>query len=992
MSNGQPTTRLARDRRAQALFVDALTLTPTERPAFLDAVCAGDAPLRAAVEELLQLDAASVPALEPLSARSFAGADALLTETLSGERSYRLVSELGQGGFGSVFVAERADGEFRQRVAIKFLRPSVAVSAEAAQRFRAERQILADLEHPNITRLLDGGTAQSGQPFLVMELVAGEPLDRHALRLPVRERLRLFAIVCRAVHFAHQRRIVHRDLKPSNILVDSHGVPKLLDFGIAKLLDPDPTLGVHPETVAGRAPLTLLYASPEQVRGLPVSPASDVYALGVILYQLLTGSVPYGASMSTPLELQHAICELEPSRPSALVRRTMQARPTRQDGSSGLNRDLDAIALRALRKEPEQRYESALALAEDVERYLRGLTVTALPGTALYRARKLLRRRGALVTMAVAGILAAALASTFTYRLARPPSLLPRGAIGRIAVLPVRNDTGSPAQSWVRLGLAQVATQLLDEAEHVEAVPVGDVTRAMHDLEIADDRPLAPAAMTRLRRALGVDFLVRASVAGSQAGGYRLLYDLSTREGIAARRQLAGVDLPTLAGEMARRLALRLDSTAHVPDVADRLSEDPLANTLYAMGTSELSQRGGKYAQYFFRVALLRVPDFGWARLKLAGSLVRLAQWQEADATMAATLATARAVHDSRLEGETLVMLGTAASDRGNIDAALRWDREALAVLTRAEDRKGRADVLNNLGTLALQRGDLDQAESLLRQSLALIEQIHEPQWMATRLNNLALVASRRGNRARAQEMWNQTLAQARDSGNRSQQLTALTNLGKEALDAADMVTARRLDQQALDLSRESGDRGSEATALVNLGAVAQRSGDMATAERLTEQAAEASRAAADPRLQGFALANLSFLRTERGEAAAAIAAGKAACALGERVQDVTLRQLAEVNLAYAEVLAGELAAAERDLAAAEKLDAHEAAVLRVRGLYEYERGHLTAALAAMEEGKRVAGPIWQPEHESLLATFRAAVAQGRRLPLPEHYRRVKGL
>jgi len=954
----------------------AASLDGAERVSLLARLAAGEPDLAAEVEALLQADSTATDFLEgPVLAPVVPG-------MVAGERGYRVLRELGSGGMGSVYLAERADGEFRQRVAIKFLRPGAAGSPAAARRFRTERQILADLEHPHITRLLDGGTTGTGQPFLVMEYVAGEPLDRYADQLAVKDRLRLFATVCRAVHFAHERRIVHRDLKPSNILVDAHGAPKLLDFGIAKLLDPDPQDGTRLETVLGQAPLTLLYASPEQIRGGEITPASDIYALGVVLYRLLTGALPYGGKTETPHEIAQAICEREPSRPSALVRRAVTAGATLSGVDRGLDRDLDAIVLRALRKEPGERYPSAAALAEDVERYLEGRPVTARRGTAFYRARKLVRRRAAVVALAAASLAAVAVTAVLTYRLAAPPALIAPGQIGRIAILPFHNATGSRANDWVEVGLAQIVAQLLDEAEHVEAVPVADVERALRNLAISPGRPPDPGSLARLRRALGADFVAAAEVFTDRPQGFRARYELLGRQGAAASREIRGAELTAMAGEMAHRLALRLDPGARIPEVKDRLSEDPVVNSLYAMGVQELSRGGGKDAQHYFLVALHRAPDLAWARLMLGRSYIHLARWSECEAALLEALKAAKATGDRRLEGEALSSLGRETADRGDVTAALRWDHDALDVLARSGNRKGLSNVLNNLGILAWDRGDLAEAEAKYRASLALLEKLHEPQGQATRLNNLGLIADQRGDRQQASELYRRALAQARESGDRGMQATALTNLGYTAMKADDLASARSFHRQVLALSEGMDDPARQATALLNLSAVSE---DLAAAEQLARRALERSRRAADPRVEGFAQANLCFLLTERGDFAAAAAAGRAARDLAERIQNARLRVLANVNLAYAEIAGGSLAAGRQALLAATSLDPQDVAMLRVRAIYEYRRGRLRQALAAQEEAKRNVRNRhdWRPEHEAALVAMREAVRQGRRLPLP---------
>ena len=320
--------------------------------------------------------------------------------------AYKVVGELGRGGMGVVYVADRADGEFRQRVAIKLV-PSTDVDDPLHQRFLAERQILAALAHPNIARLLDGGVTDDGRPYLVMEYVDGVPIttycDNHRLDVPAR--LRLFTEVCAAVQHAHQNLVVHRDLKPTNILVSADGHAHLLDFGIAKLINPAFGAAQSPVTRVDSRMMTPEYASPEQVRGESLTTASDIYSLGVLLYELLCGSSPYRLTSGSPVELATAICEQDPEPPSVRSTRAAGTASGRMPDTAAelrgtsadrlarlLDGDLDSIVLMAMRKEPSRRYRAADMLRQDIERYLAGLPVLAHRDSRRYRLQKFLRR------------------------------------------------------------------------------------------------------------------------------------------------------------------------------------------------------------------------------------------------------------------------------------------------------------------------------------------------------------------------------------------------------------------------------------------------------------------------------------------------------------------------------------------------------------------------------------------------------------------------
>lgn len=310
---------------------------------------------------------------------------------------YQLLRRVGQGGQGAVYEAIRDDGNFHQRVAIKIVKWEIDSTA-AQERFRRERQILAGLQHPYIARLLDGGETDDGTPYLVMEFVEGQPLTIAASDWPVRRKLELFLKVCQALEHAHRNLVIHRDLKPANILVTAEGEPKLLDFGIAKFIDPAAT-----KTQTGMAALTPEYASPEQVRGLPISTLSDIYSLGVVLYQLLTNRKPYKLDTTSPFELERVICVESPAPPA-------------------LGDELDHILLMALRKEPERRYPSVERFAEDIERYLNNEPVRARPDTLVYRTRKYVRRHWvglAAASAALAGICIGAGIAVYQARVAQ---------------------------------------------------------------------------------------------------------------------------------------------------------------------------------------------------------------------------------------------------------------------------------------------------------------------------------------------------------------------------------------------------------------------------------------------------------------------------------------------------------------------------------------------------------------------------------------------
>ena len=400
-----------RFRQIEQLAEKALDLPAQERASFLDEACGEDLELRRGIEDLLQsYNQVETFLEEPVAPR-------MPTLDIDGRSArpdtedigpYRLERRIGRGGMGDVYLASRADGTFKRRVALKRLHYDID-SEEAEQRFQAERQILATLDHPNIARLLDGGTDTQGRPYLVMEYIEGRRIDQYcdANRLSVDERLRLFIQICSAVQSAHQSLVVHRDLKPANILVTEDGVPKLLDFGIAKLLDPNLLPNPVEATRTDAQPMTPRYASPEQILALGITTATDVYTLGVLLYELLTGRLPTPDSTSPIHMIEWASRDEEPTRPSVLVSGAVIDDPAKAVDVEAVSRDrstrpaklrdrlegdLDTIVLQALRRDPLERYASAEQFAEDIQRHLEGLPVRARTPTFQYRMGKFLKR------------------------------------------------------------------------------------------------------------------------------------------------------------------------------------------------------------------------------------------------------------------------------------------------------------------------------------------------------------------------------------------------------------------------------------------------------------------------------------------------------------------------------------------------------------------------------------------------------------------------
>jgi serine/threonine protein kinase/tetratricopeptide (TPR) repeat protein len=500
-------------------FQTALDLPDEERAKYLERILADDPELGEAVQKLLRHydavgDQLEKPILERTGIASFADILEDENDPMIGQRlgAYRIEKEIGRGGMGTVYLASRADNVFQRRVAIKIIKHGLS-SDFILQRFRHERQILANLDHPNIARLLDGGATLSGQPYFVMEYIEGLPFYAYCdnNRLNVRQRLELFCHVCNAIEYAHQNHIIHRDIKPSNILVSSRGVPKLFDFGIAKLLNPAPIYETSPQTATSMRLMTLEYASPEQIQGLEVTTLSDIYSLGVLFYEVLTGHRPYRFVNRIPYEMARIISEELPELPSDAIKGTDNLLPIghadreeitlrhicemRSETLEGLHRELtgslDSIALKALEKEPDGRYQSAGDFRRDIESYLAGRTI---------HHRFFMPQRPAVVT---------------------PTLTPPEPTVRSIAVLPLKVLTLSAKpytnDHFLSIGLADAMIMRLSGVHSLAVRPTSAVLRYGDASDPAD-----------AGRELGVDFVLdgRIRIFGDRIRASLQLFDV----------------------------------------------------------------------------------------------------------------------------------------------------------------------------------------------------------------------------------------------------------------------------------------------------------------------------------------------------------------------------------------------------------------------------------------------------------------------------------
>jgi serine/threonine protein kinase/tetratricopeptide (TPR) repeat protein len=686
----------ARWQQIQSIFDEVIDVGPAEREARLEKSCGNDRELRRSVESLLKSDQKTE---DPLLNAIGDAAESLLEDhrdRLVGTRigHYRVVSILGHGGMSTVYRAERDDAQYRQTVAIKVLHHAT-LHPRLRSRLHSERHILATLAHPSIARLIDSGELEDGTPYLVMELVDGENIDVYcdSRTLFIRERLELFVQVCAAVQFAHRNLVVHRDIKSANILVTGEGIPKLLDFGIAKLLAPESLSHTVPVTRLQERILTPENAAPEQVLGRPITTATDIYALGVLLYQLLTGRSPYRLLSYSQLQLERAICMDDPVRPSQMVISKLvgetdldRSRISDRRGLSPqrlrarLSGDLDAIVSMAMRKEPDRRYPSAQAFAEDVGRHLLGQPVMARQGDWRYNTAKFMRRH-VLAVMSVAAIFVglAAVAGVTLWQnhrieLAREQTAEERDRAQEVSALLV--EVFSEADPFRAQGHETTAKELLDRGA----------------AKITGNAGLQPEARAQLLEIIGL--------------AYR-------RQGLSER-------------------AVPLFEQA----VAIRKQEQPVVNRRVAAALANLARAltdGGHLvtAEAYIQQALdLSRGDDAMPSEETADILVQYAQFSlnaKSDPGRAATLFSQAIEIYRRILGNqhlsvavALGGLATAALWKDNFVAAERYQRQAIEIfqVTTSRNYPDYAVGLATLGYILTERGKYPEAEQLLTEAL----------------------------------------------------------------------------------------------------------------------------------------------------------------------------------------------------------------------------------------------------------------------------------
>jgi len=886
---------------------------------------------------------------------------------------YLISRQVGEGGMGVVYEAQRADGQFEQRVAIKVLKRWL-VSETDVTRFRAERQILADLDHPNIARLVDGGATPDGLPYFVMEFVEGSYIDEYCRShdLTLAQRLKLFETICDAVNYAHTRGIIHRDLKPGNILVTGAGIAKLLDFGIAKAVAPG---RATPRTATHNAVATPLYASPEQLRGEAVAPATDIYSLGVLLYELLTGTHPYRTDRDAVHVVANAVCEFDPEKPS------------KRAGQKDWARNLDHIVLKAMQKNPSDRYQTAAELGAEIRRVVDQQPVRIHAPFFSYQARRSIRRMVAPALVVLIAILAFGV-----YWFTRDT-----GSSGRrsLAVLGFQNLSNDNNAAWIGTALTEMVATQIAAGERTRVAPSETVEQVKRDIHAADVRTWSRDQLQRLRRNLNVDYFVTGSYldhsdqTGSELRVYVRLQNAKTGEIVAASTENgATTALPNLiyaavddllrnggeaaAGlgrsahalasftnpESARLYAEGLERARHfdyaaaselfakavAADPGNPLAHSAYGSALMALGYEEKSKQQAKLA-YDSSASLTREERFNIearyhsathdylsavANYRTLFELfpdnvdygVRLAAAQTSSGKPKEALETIAAVRARLTPKETDPRVEVAEARA----AALQSDnKRALDAATRASQAAGRMNARSEVAEAERVRGDalyeldrLDEALTAYKTAEKIDTDLGDQFGKASVLIRQSRIYFKQGNFVLNQQYNENALAIFRKIGNRSAEAPVLNNLALSLRQQGDWEGSLKMTEHSIAIFRELNDGFGAAGGLNNAGNILRHMDRPAEARRNFEEALAIARQLNDKAQITRSTVTLASLDSDSGDLIPAMERLRQALAMASNSRG--LRMLVLQHLGELQIYRGDFDAALESLNASQDL------------------------------------------------------------------------
>ena len=881
----------------------------------------------------------------------------------SGSRIGRIRVEalLGSGGMGEVW--RGFDEKLERPVALKIVHADKRFSAAMRGRFLREARLLSKLDHPNICRIYDVLERDDGD-YLVLELVEGTTLRKRAPELSKERIVEIALQVARVLAATHARGIIHRDLKPDNIMLTPSGEVKVLDFGLARAVGDDaheslpvtdfatddqektavlgsPISTTAPEasqTVAGSLVGTLQYMSPEQARGLPLSPASDIYSLGIVLHELLSRRRAY---------------DDETAQLNDLLVRVRTAGVTPFDFR---DRDVTALLARMLKMHPGDRPE-----ATEVVRALEAI-----------RDRPARRKRHLAIAAAVVAIVLLIGGAFLASRYVGAPRRL-SGA--RLAILPFENATGDRSLSWVELGLAELVADGLSRAKGADVVRPEAAARAMKNLSIKTGA-LTDAQRRRLLGVLGADVLIAPAVASEDGGKYTIRYAALTANGAEPPRESTSSVLIEAAKQMSVALAQRIDPASSTSSVRERYSLDNTANLLYAMSRDELRTRGPRIAAHYLQVCLDRDPGFLAAKVELAACHQTMGDRAPAERLMNEAIAAARQRNDEPMLIKAQLALASWNVEWGNYDLAQRGAGEALRVAQKLGDRQQLGAVQTMLGEVALRRGDLPRAKSLFESALATFTASGNQHRQADLYNSLGLIAHSAGDEETARKRFGDALAIADRLNDRLIGATVIGNYALVEGDRGNFPRAIELTRRQIALTREIGDHTSEIFGLANLGLWLWATGREEEAIRATEDALRRTQTIGNPRVEAILLSNLATASAKRGDLPAARKWTDLALARNRGLNDPEVERDVYLGLAYTLIREGRLREAADALTRAEQWQPNGRTML-MRGRLAYALGAYGEAFARIKAAK-AQNEAWLMQNEQMYRAFEESARTGR--------------
>lgn len=861
------------------------------------------------------------------------------------------------------------DERLERRVAVKVIRSPKLLHDAARVRFLREARLLSKLDHPNICRIYDVIEDESGS-YLVLELIEGRTLRAAFNEIDAAAAVRIAETVARVLAFAHERHIIHRDLKPDNIMLTAAGEVKVLDFGLARLVQQDEELlpipaGDHDKTLlidaaatatpdtgsidwdrtsAGTLVGTLHYMSPEQARGARLTEASDIYSLGIVFYELLRrGISPYGETPSSTHLLAKVrraevdLSDLEDAESARLIGRLTSSDPAQRPAAIDAARELGRISSR-----PER------------------------------------RRRKVIIAAAVAAVVVLGAIMLVLARRAVERPLFTTPGERRIAVLPFRNETRQRGSEWMELGLMDMVMQGLGGTRAVELVPAEDVLKALKNANIARGAEIPPRIRARLLDMLGADTLLAAVVRADGEGDakFRIAYRLLLRNREEAPRELQAPAATDAANELAARVIRRFDPRAHSVDIRDRYSFDEFANTAYAIGMQELLGKGPRAAAHYFTVCIERDAEFAWARLQLARCRMAGGEVSGVDALLRDAERHARSKGDRKLLAAVLSVRSENATDRGDYGAAEQFARASLATASTLGDLHLLGRAQRTLGVVAWRKQRLEEAERWYVAAGQTFTRARDLREQARVHNNLGALALERKDHENAALHLTRALAVSERLNDGVLTSKAVGNLGLVSLYRGDPHAGERYLRREIELAHRFGNRTDELSALLNLGLAKYMQGQDAEAIAATERALALAISMRMPLGEGIARVNLGYVHTVAGQLDAADRELDRVDAMRTKLASPQVDHLADTMRAYWFIRTGDLAAAERALAAAERLgQSKNTHVIRARLLYE--RGDYRAAAEAIRRGHALR-ELWMPTDQRLLEAIEHAARSGK--------------